>query len=1358
MTANDLAGAGETLARLDQLRQAVRDAVTRGEQAGREHRTRSERLRAQFDQAIEGERSRFATEMEAHRTATEARRNGIESYSASRKTRLARALNSARQRKLAEIDAEESRHTFAIQRDLLEADRQREADTAHNKANHEAMVARLAQELADLEQVQATAASSLAAYGALQKMVGAPTPNPSEEGSKSLARSITGSPPGRGQGWVGPNALGAAITAKPEAELAELLHAEMTRAHAELRRIHALVLPLLFKMLPVWLWLIAILGVPVLFIPALRRLDLAAVLPAWWTGIAVGLVAIIGLFLFGRRVAAAPAQVLVAALARARQLHALSAQKTEASFAAETGRIQIAHNSTTNFNNNLWKQKQVEAKKLRDDWAARLESRARTLNSVASGRRSHRLAQIEQQQGERVQSLTAESARRLKVIETAQTDGLTKLTATRDAVWQEVESVWQTTVQPVCESLHRNADAARQQFPEWQPELWRSFRMPDEFLQTAKFAELSVDLEALCGVRLENDRLTLNGPRRFTLPLLLALPDCAALLFETKQSGQEQVIGALNNLIIRLLTSAPPGRLEFTIFDPVGLGQNFAGIMHLADFEERLINSRIWTQQAQIEQRLADLNEHIEKVTQMYLRNEYATLAEYNAQAGRMAEKYHFLVIADFPVNFSDLAVKRLQNIAASGPRCGVHLLIHWDQRRAAPLEFVPDELRKNALVIVPKGEGFALASCPAVERRSPTWHESDNATKPAGPEAGAPLIAINTWDGLKLSLDAPPSPDLATRLLNQIGKDSIDSNRVEMPFAEVAPGEGEFWSLDTTNELRVPVGRTGATKLQYLALGKGTRQHALVAGKTGSGKSTLFHVVITNLALWCSPEQVEFYLVDFKKGVEFKCYATQKLPHARVIAIESDREFGLSVLQRVDDELKRRGDLFRKLGAQDIAGYKRAGGTEPMPRVLLLIDEFQELFVEDDRVSQGASLLLDRIVRQGRAFGIHVILGSQTLGGAYTLARATIGQMVVRIALQCNEADAYLIMNEDNAAPRLLSRPGEAIYNDDAGAAQGNSPFQVVWLPDQVRETWLEKVRTLPAQKHISGRAPIVFEGNAPADVRENPLLGAALATPPAKPVATTRSWLGAPNSIKGPTEAFFRRASGNHLLIVGQREEAALAMLGVSLISLAAQQPKAAARFFVFDCSAPDSAEAKFLESVVAIIPQDVKLVRPGEVDEVMSALAAEQQHRSDNPSDASPETYLLVHGLQRNKRLRFDEEMSFSLDAGAGGNPGLQFNKLITEGAGLGFHVIATCDTYNNLMRMLSRKAVSEFEMRVVFQMSANDSASLIESPQANGLGLHRALLYNGHEGWLETFRPYALPDEAWVFEAGEKLAAR
>jgi DNA segregation ATPase FtsK/SpoIIIE, S-DNA-T family len=80
----------------------------------------------------------------------------------------------------------------------------------------------------------------------------------------------------------------------------------------------------------------------------------------------------------------------------------------------------------------------------------------------------------------------------------------------------------------------------------------------------------------------------------------------------------------------------------------------------------------------------------------------------------------------------------------------------------------------------------------------------------------------------------------------------------------------------------------------------------------------------------------------------------------------------------------------------------------------------------------------------------------------------------------------------------------------------------------------------------------------------------------------------------------------------------------------------------------------------------------------------------------------------------------------------------------------------DTFNNVGRFLSRKALTEFEVRIAFQMSANDSSSLIDSPKASGLGLHRALLYNEHEGTLETFRPYAAPDSGWLDEAKAKLA--
>ena len=105
--------------------------------------------------------------------------------------------------------------------------------------------------------------------------------------------------------------------------------------------------------------------------------------------------------------------------------------------------------------------------------------------------------------------------------------------------------------------------------------------------------------------------------------------------------------------------------------------------------------------------------------------------------------------------------------------------------------------------------------------------------------------------------------------------------------------------------------------------------------------------------------------------------------------------------------------------GVQGLPAYRAIEGVEPMPRILLVIDEFQEFFVEDDQVSQDAARLLDRIVRQGRAFGIHVLLGSQTLGGAYSLARATMGQMAVRITTAVAEPQPPITVSSiDDIAP----------------------------------------------------------------------------------------------------------------------------------------------------------------------------------------------------------------------------------------------------------------------------------------------------------------------------------------------------
>jgi len=215
-------------------------------------------------------------------------------------------------------------------------------------------------------------------------------------------------------------------------------------------------------------------------------------------------------------------------------------------------------------------------------------------------------------------------------------------------------------------------------------------------------------------------------------------------------------------------------------------------------------------------------------------------------------------------------------------------------------------------------------------------------------------------------------------------------------------------------------------------------------------------------------------------------------------------------------------------------------------------------------------------------------------------------------------------------------------------------------------------------------------------------------------------------------------------------------LTLLSVALISLAAQYPREVARFIVLDSTPPGLPQHEFLQRVLQAVPQEVRRIGNGNLDEAMSRLAEELKQRTADEPVTSPETFILVQGLQNFKKLRQEDEFSFSsADAGAAANPAAVLLNLISEGPPRGFHVIAACDTYNNMTRFLGRKTLSEFEMRVLFQMSASDSASLIDNPDAATLGLHRALFYNDREGYLETFRPYARPENEWIDEATRNL---
>ena len=186
----------------------------------------------------------------------------------------------------------------------------------------------------------------------------------------------------------------------------------------------------------------------------------------------------------------------------------------------------------------------------------------------------------------------------------------------------------------------------------------------------------------------------------------------------------------------------------------------------------------------------------------------------------------------------------------------------------------------------------------------------------------------------------------------------------------------------------------------------------------------------------------------------------------------------------------------------------------------------------------------------------------------------------------------------------------------------------------------------------------------------------------------------------------------------------------------------------FVLFDSTNPGTPDAEFLARVIAACPQEITVAHIHDVAAATGSLTAELKARlSGEHGPDSPPVFVFINGLHKFKKLRAEDDFSFS-SSDAEASPGAQLGDLITEGSSHGIHLLVSVDTFNNVSRAMSRKALTEFEMRVVFQMSANDSASLIDSPKASNLGLHRALFYNEHEGTLETFRPYATPDAAWL----------
>ncbi|PSJ26992.1 cell division protein FtsK [Streptosporangium nondiastaticum] len=210
---------------------------------------------------------------------------------------------------------------------------------------------------------------------------------------------------------------------------------------------------------------------------------------------------------------------------------------------------------------------------------------------------------------------------------------------------------------------------------------------------------------------------------------------------------------------------------------------------------------------------------------------------------------------------------------------------------------------------------------------------------------------------------------------------------------------------------------------------------HALVAGTTGAGKSELLQTLIASLAVANRPDALNFVLIDYKGGSAFMDCA--RLPHTVGMVSDLDAHLTERALASLAAELKRREEILFDTGTKDIEDYNDTRALrpelEPMPRLVLVIDEFASLVAELPDFIAG---LVD-IARRGRSLGVHLVLATQRPAGVVSAdIRANTN---LRIALRVTDASESLdVIDAPDAGAISKSTPGRAYVRSGAQSLVG--------------------------------------------------------------------------------------------------------------------------------------------------------------------------------------------------------------------------------------------------------------------------------------------------------------------------------
>lgn len=820
------------------------------------------------------------------------------------------------------------------------------------------------------------------------------------------------------------------------------------------------------------------------------------------------------------------------------------------------------------------------------------------------------------------------------------------------------------------------------------------------------------------------------------LPLSFDLRNSFNLFLNCPEASNKGMFDFTHHVIWSFLSFMPVTKVNVCVFDS---GQRGNSIIPFLEFRKRTpetFDQKIYTSQEQMYDRLQKINSQIDEFIQEKLGNRYKDIVDYNLNTPNRAEAVTLLVLYDFPSGMDGRSIDLLTNILRNGNKCGVFTMICYNPNitfsRYESIDERLEQISKYCAFIDYKDGHYSLL--------------------PYNLQINTPeLLSYNATDAF----------------IGDYIEKSETIKKQGLSFKDII--SKDLFSLDSSKSMKIPVGVGDGDSIINITIGEGSSHHGFIAGATGSGKSTLLHTLIMSSMLHYSPEQLHMYLMDFKSGTEFKVYESVRLPHIQLLALDAMQEFGESILENLVVEMEHRSSLFKEAGQTSLKGYTQVTGR-PLPRILVIMDEFQILFNDSTnrKVAMNCAELTKRIVTEGRAFGIHLLMATQSTKviSDLTLSHGTIEQMRIRVGLKCGENDARYLFSDQNdtKALAMMKGPiGTAVINLDY-TEQSNIGFRAAYCDDATQKYYLDLISKTYDEKRSSLQ---IFEGSRTINLLDyfaNANIDATSDLP-------VQIHMGTLIKVAPPFAISIDKKKKHNLLVCGSNERMANTILNNYMIS-ALLNRNAIVYCIDGDKLVGDDDSADFYGALGECSTQFKVAQDRADIIEFINEIY--QNYQSWKKQNSDDVIFVVIKNLQFldvvKSMFKGDviDESEFideafaepeldpadpfaavnNIFANRGGNDNLSVGekliKMIEDGSGFGIHFVVTSLEYQLVRECMyyRENILTKFPERIIFSLGSNDADNLIENVSVAGLRDNTVYFTDGVKNTFQM-KPYITP---------------